>query len=137
MHRKKQELKQLLQYWDEILKATGFQDIERTIGGERVLIQYSSNVYRQAEEVVRESKISYFEQVSEKVNEHQFEDSIEQTIMSLIGEGSRIKEIVDLLNKKGISIHRQTVRFIIRRYETQWGIKIWRNKQMNLKTTIK
>lgn len=135
--RKKQDLKLLQKEWDEILKASGFKDIERRIGNDLVLIQYASNVYRQAEPVIRENKAAYYEQISSWIHEHKFANESEKIIMNMIGQGARIKEVVQRLESMGVGVHRQTVRFIIRRYETEWGIKVWSNKQMNLKMPIK
>jgi len=131
------QLERLLDEWDEILRATGFKDIERRIGHDRVLIQYSSNCYRQADPTTRESKESYYEQLSAKVQTHRFENETDRFVMFHIADGVRIKTIVELLAEMGQSIHRQTIRFIIRRYENLWGIKMWSNRQMNLKTRIK
>lgn len=135
--RKNPELERLLDEWDEILKATGFKDIEKRIGHERVLVQYASNCYRQADPTTRETKESYYEQLSAAVQSHQFRDEIERFIMLQVADGARIKTIVELLSQMGHTIHRQTVRFVIRRHETLWGIKVWSSRQMNLKIRIK
>lgn len=133
--RKKQDLKALQKEWDEILAATGFQDIERTIDGERALIQYASYPYRRATDSnVRENKLSYYAQISSMIHDEKFPNEIERLIMTRIGDGAQIQEIVMEIRKSGQNIHRQTVRYIIRRYENKWGIKSWTQKQMYLKT---
>ena len=133
---KKQDLKSLVREWDLILAATGFKDIERTVGNDRVLIQFSSNAYRQADELTRESKIAYFDAICEKLNQTSFDNETDRYVMQKFSEGVRINQIVEELRSRGIGIHRQTCRYIIRRYETRWGIRTWSNKQMNLKKKI-
>jgi hypothetical protein len=135
--RKKTELSRLIEEWDNILKATGFKDIERTIEGERVLVQFASNVYRQADPLTRESKMSYYEQMASRAQEFQFLSEMDRIVMMMIVEGSKIKAIVEELNHRGYKVHRQTIRFIRRRYENEWGVKVWSLKQMNLKTNTK
>ena len=131
--RKKQSLQELQHEWDMILAATGFKDIERTIGNDRVLMQFSSNAYRQADSITRENKIAYFESLSEKVNDGIFNNEVDRFIMTRYSEGAKQIQIIEELSHRGHSIHKNTVRYIVRRYETAWGIRAWSNEQMKLK----
>lgn len=54
----------------------------------------------------------------------------DRIILQLRSEGCLIQEILAKLNQVGIQIHRQTVRFIIRKYDTLWGIRFWKPSQM-------
>lgn len=135
--RKRQNLPALQREWDLILAATGFKDIEKTIGRDRVLIQFASNAYRQADQLTRESKIAYYDLLCEKINTSAFLNEVDRRVMTMYSQGAKIKQIIDELTHSGHSIHRQTCRFIIRRYESIWGIKAWSNKQQNLKNSPK
>lgn len=132
--KKSESLNELIIQWDGILKATGFKDIEKNIRGERVLIQFASNCYKQADELTVESKRSYYDQIQYHLHRQVFDNSIDQTVMTMIGEGHKINQVVEALGRRGHRIHRQTCRFIIRRYEVIWGMRVWTHKQMNLKT---
>lgn len=127
------ELKRLIEEWDQILLATGFKDIEKTVNGMRVLSQFSSNAYRHADKEVIESKIEYFSKISERVFSFTFGNEVDKSVMEMYSVGSKIKHIVDELSRKGLEINRNTIRFIIRRHEHWWGIRVWTNKKMNLR----
>jgi hypothetical protein len=129
---KKQELRNLEQLWDRILRASGFIDIEKKIGEDRVLIQHASNAYRQADEVVRENKALYYQKLNEKMYEHRFSSEIEKRIMQRTSEGWLIKDILAELKRRGVKIHRQTIGYTIRRHENMWGLKTWSDKEMRL-----
>ena len=79
----------------------------------------------------------YFGRMFECVNKEEFENEVHKIIMERRAEGAKIVEILRDLKKKGKTIHRETVRHIIRRYETKWGIRHWSLKQMNLKAPLR
>jgi uncharacterized protein with gpF-like domain len=119
--------------WEEKLKRSGFVDIEKKKkNGERVLKQNSANVYRQANEATRSAREQYYRVIAENYHQTEFNREIDRIVMGLFAEGCSIKNIVLALNEKQISIHRQTIRFIIRRHEHIWGIKYWSAKERNL-----
>lgn len=134
---KKVNLTKLYEEWNKKLRDSGFIDIEKVIGKERVLIQHASNSYRQADKLSRESKSEYYSLISEHLNKTFFDNNIDEKVMRLLSEGYKISEIVKKINTNGMYIHRQTVRFIIRRYENKWNIKRWNAKQMNRKVVIR
>lgn len=130
------DFKALYKIFEQKLKEGGFIDAERTIDGKRMLIQYSSNVYRQAPAVDREAQIDYYSLVGEYIEKTVFKTKLDERIMRLVADGEKISEIVRKINTTGIYVHRQTVRFIIRRYENKWKIKNWNSKQMYKKVLI-
>jgi len=133
----KKSLTKLYAEWELKLRESGFIDAEKTVGGQRVLRQFSSNAYRQADELARQSKEHYFELIAEKVSLGDFNTKNDEKIMRWVSEGHKIHEIVKMLNTTGFYIDRKTVRYTIRRYETRWKIKHWQPKQMNLKAPIR
>lgn len=116
--------KELKNVWDEKLKQSGFVDFEKN----EKLKQNSANSYRQANQLLREAKLEYFRLITYKAHEDEHISPIDLTVMTLRGDGIPIQTIAE-----EIQIHRQTVRYIIRRYEHAWGIKFWSSKQRNLK----
>lgn len=125
--------KELEALWNERLVESGFKDVEKMKrNGERVLRQRSTNVYRQASQSVRMSREKYFQLIAENFYQTEFNREIDKTVMGLFAEGVSIKNIVLELKGQNISIHRQTIRFIIRRFEHIWGIKYWSAKERNL-----
>lgn len=127
------EFKDLECEWNKRLIASGFKDIEHTKHGERVLKQYAFNAYLQADDKTRLAREQYYHLIAMNVAVHSFNKLLDEIVMTKFAEGLFIKQIVLDLNKLGFSIHRQTVRFIVRRYEHEWGIKYWTLKERNLK----
>lgn len=126
--------KKLQSEWYKKLKDTGFQDAEEIVGGEQKLKQNAPNVYRQADPVYIESKARYFELLTQHVASYRFSEPIDRTIMGLKSQGFKISEICSRLKQMGVPKHRQTVRFIVRRYEHNWGIRRWTPEEMNQRT---
>lgn len=112
--------------WQRKLEASGFEDIETTSGEN--LKQYAPNSYRQAHRLIREAKLEYFRLITHKAHDDEFIGPLSLTIMTMRGDGVPIIEIAD-----EIGLHRQTVRYIIRRHEHRWGIRFWTARQRNLK----
>ena len=124
------QFKELEQEWEQKLEATGFEDIEKKVGACRELKQFSSNWFRQAKEIVREMRARYFEKVSECFHQEIF---LEHRIMQDYAGGKKMIKIHAELSAEGFEIEYETIRYIIRRYEYKWGLKIYSAKQMNLK----
>lgn len=139
----------LKEEWDKKLAATGFEDAEKEINGELALKRVSlsegkwGGVYRHAHGLKGiHEKADYFRVLSQKfLQEEQFDDDLDRLIMERTMEGKSIKEISDEL--KGMlspgqtrSKHnRDTIRYIRRRYENKWGIRIW--SQFNMQSRKK
>lgn len=129
--------KQLETEYNELLKKNGFVDIEVHVNGEKVLSQYAAKAHWQPKTLSRLGKLKYYEDLLHHAYNFNFESNIDQVILCLRAEGKSIKNILLELNKIGINKHRETIRFIIRRYEHSWGLKNWTLKQRNLKQVIK
>jgi hypothetical protein len=119
------KFRQLEKEWYEKLKENGFIDAEKTTGKQQVLIQFASNALRQASQLTRESKAEYFSLLFKCVNADAPTDRIELLVMSRRAEGAKIEEISKELKQLGGKFHRQMIRYIIRRYEHKWNIRIW------------
>lgn len=109
--------------WDQKLKASGFEDAEKSIGGTARLKQRASNSYRGAIQVLREAKLEYYRSLTYHFHETEFSDEVERLIMERRAEGVLIKSICEQLRSMGERCHRETVRHIIRKYEIKWGMK--------------
>src|SRR5665213_3798234 len=130
--------KALQKKWDRILAETGFEDIEKEIGGERVLKQSADYAFRRAEhtETYREAKLTYHSLISEHLHTSIFDDASDRLIMERTAEGSSIAEISAELKDRGWrKFNRDTIRYIRRRYETRWGIRHWQQRDMAVSYT--
>lgn len=129
-------LKILLKVWNQKLEDSGFEDAEIELKTERRLKQKASNVYRQAHPLEREIKLEYFLRLGFLAHNANYPNDLEKIIMVNYSEGASIKKIIEEINKNGYSRDRRTIRFIIRRWQTKWKIKIWSPSQMNLKKPL-
>jgi len=117
--------KKLQQKWYEKLKKSGFDDAERVVGDELKLKQRATNAYVQAPRVVRQAKLDYYRALCEYVHREKFKNEADELIMLRRSEGITIKQISKELKKLGFKHHRQTIRYVIRKYEHRWNIKKW------------
>lgn len=133
------QFRELNHEWNIKLAATGFQDAEKEIAGERVLRQSSDYAYRRKEtaDVVRENKCTYFMLLAQCIHtELNFEDNYDRLVMERTAEGRSIREISEELKsllpegRQRGKFNRRTIRYIRRRYEDRWGIKTWSQQQM-------
>ena len=123
------EFKELAREWDCRLRDSGFIDAEVLKSGKRVLKETADFVFRWArDELVKDSKLEYFRNITHSVCKTDFIDPLDLTVMTMRGDGFSINEIAECN-----SINRHTVTFIIRRYEHKWGLRFWTLKQRNLK----
>lgn len=118
-----QAFKDLEQKWYGKLEEKGFKDEEKTIRGDRVLRQRASNSYRGASQVEREAKLRYYEILQCYAGREIFENSVDKLVMERRSNGIKIKDISEELRNKKEKCHRETIRFIIRRYEIKWGLR--------------
>ena len=128
------EFKKLQKQWYAKLKDSGFVDAE-TVGlpaaPDGMLTQRSSNAYKQADLSVIAIKAEYFSMVAECVEKEQWDDATYEFILRNHADGKSHLAIVRLFAKeKGDTIHRQTVRYVIRRYLNKWGIKYYSPDQL-------
>ncbi len=122
--------RQLRDKWYLKLDTSGFKDQEKVIAGEPQLSQYASNAYRQASDVVRDAKLRYYELMAQLMNDNKPDDEVDLIVMTKWIEGNKIKDISAELKRKGKRCHRQTIRYIIRKYENRWEVKKWKPEQM-------
>jgi len=118
-------------YWYDVLKSSGFEDIEVD---ENRLKQSSQNIYRNdPEPIARVNKLEYFLKLSQYMREKapEFDDSLDYFVMSKFSQGWKNIEIVRALKALGKPRDRRTIRFIRRKYEHRWGIREWTPKQIN------
>jgi hypothetical protein len=80
-------------------------------------------------------KEEYYRLISQYVSSETtvFRSEVDQYILTRHAEGAKHSAIVSELEARGISKHRHSIRFIIRRYEMAWGIKKYSDKQLNKK----
>ncbi len=104
------------------------------MGDDLVLKQSASSPYKGSDELSRENKGAYFNLISELVQTREFDNDVDKMIMGWHAEGKKIKDICKYLEWLGDSRARTTVRFTIRKYEMQWKIRIYTDKQLNKKT---
>lgn len=130
---RKKSFKILSRQWNKRLIESGFSDAEIEIKSDRILKQRATNSYRQATQLERESRLEYYCFLGYLANNTEFPNELEKFVMLRHAEGATIREIVDELNCRGIIRHRQTIRYVIRRWQTKWGIRTWSLREMNLK----
>lgn len=116
--------------WYQRLEAEGFKDAEEFDGEEVRLKDYSLG--RKREIIMRLQRQRYFAVISEYVQQTQFESIVDEIILTWYADGRKIKHICEELKRQGQSRCRETIRFTIRRYEMQWGIKQYSPKQLRL-----
>ena len=136
---KSKGFEELKREWNGKLEDSGFKDAEKEIAGERVLRQTADYAYRRKEtvEVVRECKLSYFTSISHHLSlEKDFADDLDRLIMERTAKGRTIREISDELKalipigRERTKHNRNTIRYVRRRYENKWGVKIWSQQDM-------
>lgn len=119
------EFKELSDQWQQKLAESGFVDIENRLGD---LKQNAPNSYRQADKLIIEAKLKYFQLISRFLQEDESLSKLELTVMRMRSDGLQIIQIA-----KENNIDRHTVTFIIRRCEHAWGIRVWSKEQRNIK----
>jgi hypothetical protein len=135
MNRKSKEFIALQQKWYKKLSDEGFNDAEEVRGSELVLKQTAHHPLRWTAKgdnpTAREAKQRYYELLEHRVNGHTFIKPVHEQIMTLLSKGFTQKEICAVLRATGAKpSYRGLVKFIIRRYEDEWGLKKWTQKEM-------
>lgn len=125
--------KSLYQEWNVKLKASGFEDAEIDLKDDRALKQRSTNAYKQASQIERDAHLEYYIFLGHLAHDTIFPNEVEKYVMLRYSEGAEIKEIVKETQKMGGPKYRDTITYIVRRWETNWGIKNWSLKQRHLK----
>src|SRR5271155_1561759 len=92
---RKKTFKLLLVEWNKKLENAGFDDAEVQLEEDRALKQRSSNSYRQANELERETRLEYYCFLGHLVGSTIFPNELEKFILIMHSEGHTIREIVD------------------------------------------
>lgn len=130
----KSDLKKLQDEWYEKLSESGFKDIEAVVGGHSLLKKRAYRCYGTQDLLFIELKIQYYRQIGLIANDQFtiFRDEIDRFILIRHSEGARAKDIVEDLKIIGKTKARNTIRFIIRRYEMAWGLKFYNKNLLNV-----
>lgn len=115
--------------WYSKLKEEGFLDREQE-ENEGSISSFVPFVDTPMSELKYSTRLDYFLCMSQWIEQEEFQNPRDKIIMFMRSEGFQIKEIVDSLKSQGYSCHRQTIRFIIRKFENKWKIRLWEKKQM-------
>lgn len=132
----KDEFKKLQQHWYQVLADHGFEDIEQIKNGRLTLTPIADRFYEKTRDAFwREDRESYFRVLGQLVHDQDtfFRSDTDRLIMTRYAEGSTVKAITEELALFGVSRHRHSIRFVIRRYEVKWQIRNYNHKQLNVK----
>lgn len=131
----KDDFRKLQQEWYEKLQEQGFKDIEKIKGDDLVLSQSATYCFRNVDEFTRELKAEYFRCLAQWVHDEQtvFKNKVHKYILTRHAEGAKGKEIVNELVELGHYRCRNSICFIIRKYEMAWGIRSYNLKELNVK----
>jgi hypothetical protein len=129
------EFRKLQREWYQKLADLGFKDVEQLRGNELVLKQLDSQRYQAVSEFERETKEEYFRCMSQIAQDDQtfYKSPVDKLILIKHCEGAKIKTIMHELSKIGEHRNRASIRFIIRRYEMAWGMKVYTASELNKK----
>lgn len=122
--------KTLQQEWYQRLRDEGFKDAEKLVGSELRLSQSTLHPYRHSNYISAQAKLEYYLMMSRCLDLEEFDKKRDHLVMSMRSIGYRIVEIRKVLKLYGYKAHRQTIRFIIRRFEKKWKIRDWQNHQL-------
>lgn len=114
--------------WNKKLEGSGFKDAEAELKNERSLKQRATNSYRQASELERETRLEYYCFLGYLAHNTIFQNAVEKIVMVRHSDGASCKEIAQEIGR-----HRHYVEFIIKRWQTTWGIKSWSRQARGLK----
>jgi hypothetical protein len=124
------EFKKLKRKWYQKIQRKGFIDQEKEVGQNTYLVQSSEYPFRHHGELQREARLQYYLFISQFVATEQWANSRDRIVMQSHAEGLKIKEILLKLERRGLLCHRQTVRFIIRRFENKWKLRRWQKREL-------
>ncbi len=130
----KDEFRALQKEWYKKIKDQGFEDIEKLDGEELVLIKSCRHVFKHTDQLTRNIKTEYFRAMAMAAQDEAtvYRNETDRHILIRYVEGAKIKTICAELKEMGSPRHRHSVRFIIRRYEMEWGFRHYNNRQLNI-----
>ena len=130
MNPKSKQFCDLQKYWYQKLAEDGFKDIETDEvvlkkEADRSLSWFKDPSYRA-------SKVEYYILIEHSLRENiaEFDEDYDYFIMVLWTKGYKKSEICRALESLNKKIHRNTVTWIIRKYESKWGVRQWKPNQM-------
>lgn len=125
--------KALQQDWYQRLKDEGFADAEELVGADMLLKQNAEHVLARVDNIRKDARESYYQQLRRKASVEVFDSDIDRTILTMLAEGARIRTIIDALNCMGIRRPpryqsefrrcRESIRLTVRKYEIRWGLR--------------
>lgn len=127
------DFKALQGAWYQRLADEGFTDVEEMVGTEMRLKKTIATVC--VGEIVWRDREAYYNFVSQKAHDTVFTSDVDRLILTLHAEGKKIKHICEELVSIGKQRTRHTVRFKIRIYEMQWGLRHYTPRQLNRKVS--
>ncbi len=135
MKLKRDEFIKLQKEWYRKLEESGFKDIEKIQGEELILVQSASYCYKRTNPLSRSLKEEYFRWIAQEAHDKDtvYRNEVDRYILIRHAEGARVKAIVEELELNNMARDRQSVRFIIRRYEMEWGLRHYDHKQLHIK----
>jgi hypothetical protein len=128
-------LRELQEHWYQVLKDTGFQDIEKFQGHFMQLIEPASKRFKNITDIERTSREEYFRFMFQMCHKEdtEFRSDEDLYIMFRHSDGAQIKEILEELEELGVKRDRKTIRIIIRRYEMAWKLRFYTRRKLHLK----
>lgn len=131
------ELKKLQEHWYKVLEKSGFKDIEVLVDGELYLRQMAHHSFWDTTHFEFKMGREYFRIVYEKAHDEGtfYKNEVDKMILQMHSNGAKIVEIMKSLDLLGDTRNRASVRFIIRRYLTEWKIRQFSPKQLNKKSS--
>lgn len=134
----KDEFKKLQREWYQKLADLGFKDIEEFKGEELVLKESYNDCFRpnrhNKSEFDRSMQEEYFRCLAHKAFDETtvYRNEIDKHILIRYSEGAKIKTIITELSVLKKPLRRNTIRFIIKRYEMAWGLKNYKPNELNI-----
>jgi hypothetical protein len=128
---RKKSFKVLLTTWNKKLEKSGFKDAEAEskFKDERTLRQRAARkCFSRADDFERETTLEYYCFLGHLAHNTIFPNELEKIIMIRHSEGATYKEIAQEIGR-----HRHSVEFIIKRWQTKWGVKRWSLQAQGLK----
>lgn len=137
------EFRDLQKEWYLKLAEDGFNDAETLTAHGMRLKQEHRRFFRTRgdkdrdmwQSVFIEAKTNYYLRLTHKVNDPdtEFKSDLDRIILSLHSEGFSKVQIVQFLEAFGYKRKRKAIIYLIRRYEHEWGLKTYSQKQLNRK----
>lgn len=124
--------KQLQKKWYEKLRLSGFIDCEENDKG-----SFQRHTLRTMNATVFLNKQDYYLSMTQYANNEPFDDEIEQLVLLRYVEGVTIKDICEELKALEEVHNPGTISSIVRKYESRWNVKHYRQDQLRLRARQK